>query len=100
MLRRYQWWVFGAFCLVTAGILFLRLWTMLPLYLDNDLRTRASVLIQATVAREGWLSSGVSLKQISSEGAVLLYTSHHRGRDLVQCYSLSFTTGQLSSCPQ
>ncbi len=97
-IRRYQWHVFTLLSVATATALLPRFIAVMPLYLDHDLRNKASTIIQATVAREGWLNSGLTLKHVSDDGAKLLYRSHKQGLDPMQCYYISFTDGTLSSC--
>lgn len=97
-IRRYQWHVFGLFCTVTTLVLVLRMTAMIPLYANPELRSKASAIIQATVQREGWLNSGLTVRHISNDSAVLLYRSYIRGRDPVQCYIILFSDGSLNAC--
>ena len=94
----YQWILFWVTCCIIAIVLCVRLWVLLPLYTDSDVRHRTQALIQATALREGWLLSGVSIKHVSDESVQLEYRSYHRGRDTVQCYTISQRTGALGSC--
>ena len=99
-LNKKQWHIFTVFCAVVGLVLVARLMVMTPLFADSALQQRAGAIIQATVAREGWLASGLSLEHVSAEGAVLLYTAHQRGSDITQCHTLSFATGRLEPCPR
>lgn len=99
-INTYQWQVFSAFCVVTFVCLVQQFLVMLPLYMHQDIQSRGGAIIQATTTREGWLSSGLWLEHISEAGATLTYTAHHRGADDTQCFTLSFTTGELTRCPQ
>jgi len=98
MLKKYEWFLFWLTCFTIAIVLCVRLWTLVPLYTDSALRSRTQALIQATAQREGWLLSGVSIQHISDESVQVHYRAYHRGRDDVQCYTISQRTGALGSC--
>lgn len=98
MLQKYQWSLFWLMCIIIAVVLFVRMWVLLPIYMEEDLRYRTQSLIQTTAAREGWMLSGVSIKHVSKDALQVQYRSYKRGIDTVECYDIDVQTGFLSSC--
>lgn len=79
-------------------MLFVRLWSLLPLYTDADLRSRTQALVQATAVREGWLLSGISIQEVHYDTVTVQYRSYVRGHDRTTCHSISQYTAKLSPC--
>jgi hypothetical protein len=96
--NRHQWLIFWLTCVTVAAVLLIRLGPLLPLYTNADLRSRTQALIQGTAQREGWILSGLSIRKISGDNLQVLYRSYLRGRDPVECFGISLTSGQLSVC--
>ena len=96
--NKKQWQIFEISCAVVAFVLLVKLLPLIPLYMNPDLRTHVGVLVQATAKREGWLLSGLSIRNVSEDSVELLYRSHVRGTDPVQCHSLGLKTGKLFPC--
>lgn len=97
-LSRYQWHVFWSSLAVIGALIVFRLSVLFPIYTNADFRGRVQTLIQATAVREGWLSSGLSIRRITDDSVELLYRSHQRGPDTVRCETLHLATGKLSPC--
>lgn len=99
-LNRKQWQIFEITCVVVLFVLVVRAWPLRPLYMDSELRSRVSVLVQATAKREGWLLSGVSIDRVSDKAVRLRYRSYLRGEDPVRCHDLHLESGTLHPCLQ
>ena len=97
-LNSHQWHVFWVTVLVITFALIVRLWTLIPLYTNPDLRSRTQALVQATAQREGWLLSGITINRITDDYLSVSYRSYIRGDDLITCHRIHFATGLLSSC--
>ncbi len=70
----------------------------MPLYTDLVLQKQVQEILQATAKREGWLLSGMSIRQVSPDAVDIFYRSYFRGSDTVECYSISYRTGSLATC--
>ncbi len=99
MAKNHQLRIFWMVCFVCFLVLAKQISVVLPLYTDAAFRQRTRAILQATALREGWMFSGLSIRSINRDTAMLHYRSYMRGSDPVSCHLISFSSGTLSPCP-
>jgi len=97
-LNTQQWHIYWIACFTVFVALSVRLFPLLPLYTDIDLRAQVQSAVQSTAEREGWLISGVSIQHVSNDSIEVLYRSYFRGADSIECYAISLQSRSLSAC--
>lgn len=73
--------LFYVICTVIAVALIVRIYPLLPLYLDAEMRSRVQAAVTETAEENGWLLSGVSIQKIDDDSVTLRYRSYIRGKD-------------------
>lgn len=85
--------------LLLAGTTFLwRIWNILPLYTNTNIRSSTQSTLETITKREGWLMSNVSVTAVARERLTIMYRDHHRGRDPETCYTVTMPDASLHPC--
>lgn len=97
MMQRFPL-VFTAMCVSVAVIFGVRVWNLLPLYLDANVRSDVERTLRVVADRKGWLISDMELRKVTSERVVITYRRHSRRRDPSMCYHLILDDASLTPC--
>lgn len=97
--RRY--WQLIVFCMVCIGILTVlipRAWSLQVLYMDSDVRHDVQESLHSLSEERGWILSNLSVQEVWYKGFRFIHREHHRGKDVADCYTYTFSSSSVRSC--
>lgn len=97
-LYRIHAYLFWGIAIITALFLAFRVWNLLPMYLDSDVRQRVQQTVEQLAEEQGWLLSDIQIDEVQTDEMRITHRQHHRGTDERACYIVLFSDAQPRSC--